>query len=140
MQGSVHLPTSERYTSKDQGDPPPYKNQRPGSLLPRLWGTGSSARLACPTPTLHVCTHSQDGAVPLHEVSQLVQQPASAQGIQPAPRRAPQEGGLSGLHGFVHVGLSGQNNRESVSPFDETAVWDSSPVTYRDSQRSASVT
>lgn len=59
------------------------------------------------------CTHRQDGAVSLHEVSQLLQQVATAQRIQPAPWGAPLEGSLGCLHGLIHVRLRDQNNRDT---------------------------
>lgn len=96
-----------------------HTKQHPRSFLPHSEGGGPSGRLAGPTPPLCACTHGQDGAVPLHEIRQLVQQPAAAQGIQPAPWRASLEGGLCSLHGLVYVELHGGNNRESVSPFAE---------------------
>lgn len=58
-------------------------------------------------------THRQDGAVPLHQVRQLLQQPAAARGVQPAPRRAPLEGGLCGLHRLVHVRLQGRTTERA---------------------------
>lgn len=44
-----------------------------------------------------------------------MQQPATAQGVQAAPGRAPLEGGVCGLHGLVHVGLSGQKPERVVT-------------------------
>lgn len=77
---------------------------------------GPSARGAVKTaphpPHLpSACTHGQDRTVPFQEISQLVQQLASPQGIQLAPRGVPLEGGLCGLHSLVHVGLHGETER-----------------------------
>lgn len=70
-----------------------------------------------------MCTHSQDVTVPLHKVSQLIEQPATAQRVQAAPWGAPLEGDLCGLHRLVYVGLK---TRVSVSSFAVTAFWENS--------------
>lgn len=76
---------------------------------------GPSVRGAVKTaPPPHLpsaCTHCQDGTIPFQEISQLVQQLASPQGIQLAPWGVPLEGSLCGLHSLVHVGLHGETER-----------------------------
>lgn len=70
-----------------------------------------AVRTVSPTHLPSACTYSQDRTVPFYKVSQLMQQLASAQCIQPAPRGSPLEGSLSGLHSLVHIGLQGKTER-----------------------------
>jgi hypothetical protein len=107
---------------KDQTDPIATLNQHPQSFLPLLWWQAPQSHTCPPTLAPGACTHSQDSTIPLQEVSQLVQQPSTAQGIQPTPWRPPLEGSLGSLHSLVYIGLSDQNDRESVSPLG-IAVW-----------------
>lgn len=97
---------------------------------------GPSVRGAVKTASPHThlpsaCTHCQDRAIPFQEISQLVQQLASPQGIQLAPRGVPLEGSLCGLHSLVHVGLQGKTETVSLFRWPPSEVQKTAAVSCR---------
>ena len=105
-------PGGQRATPPSPGRVPGTHRQD-GAVPAHREGAARGPAGHAPLPARVPGTHRQDGAVPLHQVRQLLQQPAAARGVQPAPRRAPLEGGLCGLHRLVHVRLQGRTTERA---------------------------